>query len=41
MLGQAFAPGAEIVFSDAEVAGLAPDLLLLMRWPDLRAALLR
>jgi hypothetical protein len=41
MLRQAVAPGAELVFSDAEVAGLAPDLLDLLRMPDLRAALLR
>jgi hypothetical protein len=31
MLRQAEASGAEIVFSDAEIAGLAPDLLRLLR----------
>lgn len=41
MLRQAIAPGAEIIFSDAAVAGLAPDLLFLLRMPELRAALLR
>jgi uncharacterized protein (TIGR02646 family) len=41
MLRQAVAPGADLVFSDAEVAGLAPDLLVLLRMPELRAALLR
>jgi uncharacterized protein (TIGR02646 family) len=41
MLRQAVAPGAELVFSDAEVVGLAPDLLTLLRLPELRAALMR
>jgi hypothetical protein len=41
MLRQAVAPGAEVVFSDAMVAGLAPDLLPLLRMPELRTALLR
>jgi hypothetical protein len=41
MLRQVGAPGAAVVFSDPEVAGLAPDLLTLLRMPELRAALLR
>jgi hypothetical protein len=40
MLRQAVTPGAEIIFSDPEVPGLTPDLLPLLRMPDLRAALL-
>ena len=41
MLRQAVAPGAGIVFSDPEIAGLSPDLLILLRMPELRSALLR
>jgi uncharacterized protein (TIGR02646 family) len=41
MLRQAIAPGAEIIFSDAQVAGLTPKLLVLLRLPELRSALLR
>jgi len=39
MLRQALAPGAEAVFSDAEVAGMTPRLLVLLRLPALRSAL--
>lgn len=41
MLRQAFAPGAELIFSDAEVAGLEPDMLAYLRTPEVRSALLR
>jgi glycine/D-amino acid oxidase-like deaminating enzyme len=41
MLRQAVAPGAEFIFSDAEVAGLEPDMLAHLRAPEVRSALLR
>lgn len=41
MLRQAIAPGAELIFSDAQVAGLEPDMLAPLRAPDVRSALLR
>jgi hypothetical protein len=41
MLRQAVAPGAEVIFSDARVAGLEPDMLAHLRAPDVRSALLR
>jgi len=41
MLRQAVAPGAELIFSDAEVAGLEPDMLAYLRTPEVRSALLR
>jgi hypothetical protein len=41
MLRQAVAPGAELIFSDAEVAGLEPDMLTYLRTPEVRSALLR
>ena len=41
MLRQAVAPGAELIFSDAEVSGLEPDMLAHLRTPAVRSALLR
>ena len=41
MLRQAVAPGAELIFSDTEVAGLEPDMLAHLRTPEVRSALLR
>jgi hypothetical protein len=41
MLRQAVAPGAELIFSDATVAGLGPDMLGYLRAPEVRSALLR
>jgi hypothetical protein len=41
MLRQAVAPGAELIFSDATVAGLGPDMLGCLRAPEVRSALLR
>jgi hypothetical protein len=41
MLRQAVAPGAELIFSDAEVAGLEPDMLGYLRTIEVRSALLR
>jgi hypothetical protein len=40
MLRQAIAPGAELIFSDAQVAGLEPDMLGPLRAPEVRSALL-
>jgi hypothetical protein len=41
MLRQAAAPGAEVIFSDAEVVGLEPDMLAHLRMPEVRSVLLR
>lgn len=41
MLRQAVAPGAELIFSDAQIAGLEPDMLAHLRAPEVRSALLR
>lgn len=41
MLRQAFAPGAELIFSDPEVPGLGPDMLGPLRAREVRSALLR
>lgn len=41
MLRQAAAPGAEVIFSDAKVAGLQPDMLAYLRAPEVRSVLLR
>jgi HNH endonuclease len=41
MLRQAVAPGAELIFSDAEVAGLEPDMLGYLRTSEVRSVLLR
>lgn len=40
MLRQAVAPEAELIFSDPEIAGLEPDVLVYLRMPEIRAALL-
>ena len=38
---QAMASGAGLIFSDAQVAGLEPNMLAPLRAPDVRSALLR
>ncbi|HEX3965983.1 MAG TPA: HNH endonuclease [Trebonia sp.] len=40
MLRQALAPGAEHIFSGAAVAGLTSDVLVYLRMPEIRSALL-